>query len=352
MASLINGVINHNEPGSVIYSRLDPGSYKALVHYFGEEDVLFVQTLLQEMENDLCWSLGEPYYVNIFTHILIMMYRITRGNALPRKEESITTCDENIFSIASRMIQHIEKRIAHPLPEDEVWFIYQYIISSGVVIEEHNDVSVIGHMHSSDEARLITHRLIATFAEMVDSDLSQDTALYDGLLIHIKPLINRLNYQIRIRNPLLEDIKGELQDVWRLTQCAVNRVFSGWGERAVSEDEVGYLTVHFQAAMERQIARKRVLLVCSTGIGTSHLLKSRILRAFPDWTIVGVVSAGSLPSVLTDDIELVVSTINLPAVAMPVVYVTAFFNDADIKRVTETVITEKLHRATSLVVEN
>lgn len=71
------------------------------------------------------------------------------------------------------MIQHIEKRIAHPLPEDEVWFIYQYIISSGVVIEEHNDVSVIGHMHSSDEARLITHRLIATFAEMVDSDLSQ-----------------------------------------------------------------------------------------------------------------------------------------------------------------------------------
>lgn len=93
------------------YSRLDPGSYKALVHYFGEEDVLFVQTLLQEMENDLCWSLGEPYYVNIFTHILIMMYRITRGNALPRKDENITSCDENIFSIASRMIQHIENAL-------------------------------------------------------------------------------------------------------------------------------------------------------------------------------------------------------------------------------------------------
>jgi len=281
-----------------------------------------------------------------------MMYRITRGNALPKKDDNASAFDENIFAVASRMIQRIEQRIVHPLPEDEVWFIYQYIISSGVVIEEHNDVSVIGHMHSSDEARLLTHRLIATFADMVDSDFSQDVALYDGLLIHIKPLINRLNYQIRIRNPLLDDIKGELQDVWRLTQCAVNRVFSGWGDQAVSEDEIGYLTVHFQAAMERQIARKRVLLVCSTGIGTSHLLKSRILRAFPDWTIVGVVSAGNLPSVLTDDIELVVSTINLPAIALPVVYVTAFFNDADIKRVTETVITEKLHRATSLVVEH
>jgi len=352
MASLINGVIHHNEPGNVIYSRLDPGSYKALVHYFGEDDVLFVQSLLQEMENNLCWSLGEPYYVNIFTHILIMMYRITRGNALPRKEEHGKSYDEDIFSVASHMIQRIEERMTYPLPEDEVWFIYQYIISSGVVIEEHNDVSKMGHMHSTDEARLITWRLIVTFAEMVDGDFSEDIVLYDGLLIHIKPLINRLNFQIRIRNPLLEDIKDELQDVWRLTQCAVNRVFSGWGERAVSEDEVGYLTVHFQAAMERQIARKRVLLVCSTGIGTSHLLKSRILRAFPDWTIVGVVSAGSLPALLTEDIDLVVSTINLPVMAMPVVYVTAFFNDADIKRVTETVITEKLHRATSLVVEN
>ena len=107
---------------------------------------------------------------------------------------------------------------------------------------------------------------------------------------------------------------------------------------------MGYLTVHFQAAMERQIARKRVLLVCSTGIGTSHLLKSRILRAFPEWTIVDVISAANLSQVLPDNIELIIST-------MPVAYVTAFFNDADIKRVTEMVITEKLHHATSRVVE-
>ncbi|MGK3717312.1 hypothetical protein, partial [Escherichia coli] len=36
----------HNEPQGVVYSRLDPGSYKALVHYFGEEEVLFVQSSL------------------------------------------------------------------------------------------------------------------------------------------------------------------------------------------------------------------------------------------------------------------------------------------------------------------
>ena len=339
MALLINGIINHNEPQGVVYSRLDPGSYKALVHYFGEEEVLFVQSLLLDMENELSWSLGEPYYVNIFTHILIMMYRNTHGNALSREEDQTRQYDENIFNVASQMIHKIEQRIAHTLPDDEVWFIYQYIISSGVAIDGQKDVSIISHMQASNEARLITWRLITVFSDIVDCDFSEDSALYDGLLVHIKPLINRLNYRIHIRNPLLEDIKAELADVWRLTQYVVN------------EDEVGYLTVHFQAAMERQIARKRVLLVCSTGIGTSHLLKSRILRAFPEWTIVDVISAANLSQVLPDNIELIISTINLPTVTMPVAYVTAFFNDADIKRVTEMVITEKLHHATSRVVE-
>lgn len=88
------------------------------------------------MERKLCWSLGEPYYVNIFTHILIMMYRITRGNALPRRERGQQIFDETIFSVAQNMLRKIELRIDHSLPEDEVWFIYQYIISSGVMVEE------------------------------------------------------------------------------------------------------------------------------------------------------------------------------------------------------------------------
>ncbi|MCQ8762887.1 PRD domain-containing protein, partial [Escherichia coli] len=61
-------------------------------------------------------SFGEPYYVNIFTHILIMMYRNTHGNALSREEDQTRQYDENIFNVASQMIHKIEQRIAHTLP--------------------------------------------------------------------------------------------------------------------------------------------------------------------------------------------------------------------------------------------
>ena len=73
--------------------------------------MLFVQSLLLDMENELSWSLGEPYYVNIFTHILIMMYRNTHGNALSREEDQTRQYDENIFNVASQMIHKIEQRL-------------------------------------------------------------------------------------------------------------------------------------------------------------------------------------------------------------------------------------------------
>ncbi|CAG9295034.1 BglG family transcription antiterminator [Celerinatantimonas diazotrophica] len=347
MAALINGLMNHQDPGTVNHSRLDPGSYKALVQYFGEKDVNFVQVLLQEMEQALAYPLGEPYYINIFTHILIMMHRRTRGNLLGSpKPVSRQHLEDPIFMIAGEMVAKIEQYITLSLPEDEVWFIYQYIISSGVLVAENHSDHAWHTELLSDEARDITLNLLEIFSNLISIDLSQDKQLYDGLVVHIRPLINRLYYQINIRNPLLDDIKNELADVYHLTRIAVEKVFTHCPQQTVSDDEVGYLAVHFQAAVERQITHKRVLLVCSTGIGTSHLLRSRILRAFPDWEIVATVPSDQLPSVtqqMTPD--LIISTVHVPEIETPVVYVTAFLNDTDLQRITEKLITEKLHQA-------
>lgn len=350
MAALINGLINHQEPGLVNHSRLDSGSYKALVQYFGEDEVAFVQDLLQEMEQALSYPLGEAYYINIFTHILIMMCRRTRGNLLDNPSHvSRQPLQDPVFFVAGKMVKKIEQHIALPLPEDEVWFIYQYIISSGVLVIENHSSSLLHADLFNDEARDITSNLVRRFSHLINIDLSQDNQLHAGLVVHIRPLINRLHYQINIRNPLLDDIKNELVDVYQLTRIAVEDVFTCCTPQRVSDDEVGYLAVHFQAAIERQITHKRVLLVCSSGIGTSHLLKSRILRAFPDWEIVAAVPASNLQSAnqqLAPDV--VISTVHVPEIDTPVVYVTAFLNDADLQRITEKLITDKLHQASDV----
>lgn len=344
MVSLINDVMQQNVAGTPVLPRLDPGSQQALVHYFGDEDVAFVQSLLQQMEQQLSYPLGDAWYLNLCTHILIMMHRMAQGNALAL--ETLTTAqdlDKRILAIARQMVAQIEQRMGCTLPADEVGFIYQYIVSSGIVVEERGDNLPLHNQFSTAESVKITCELIDRFSTFIQRDLAQDRLLFDGLLVHIKPLLNRLKYHINIRNPLLDDIRLEMKEIFSLTQQAMQLTARTFSLSPVADDEIGYLCVHFQAALERQIARKRVLVVCSSGVGTSHLLKSRILRAFPDWEIAGVISASNYAAFCQNQtVDLVITTIHLDAGSVPAVYVSAFFNDDDIRRVTDAMIGSQL----------
>ena len=344
MVSLINDVMQQNVAGTPLLPRLDPGSQQALVHYFGDEDVAFVQALLQQMEQQLSYPLGDAWYLNLCSHILIMMHRMAQGNALAL--ETLTSAqdlDQRILKIAQNMVVQIEQRMCCALPADEVGFIYHYIVSSGIVVEERGDNAPLHNQFSTAESVKITCELIDRFASFIQQDLAQDRLLFEGLLVHIKPLLNRLKYHIHIRNPLLVDIQQEMKEIFSLTQQAMQLTARSQGLSSVADDEIGYLCVHFQAALERQIAHKRILVVCSSGVGTSHLLKSRILRAFPDWEIVGVVSASNHAEFCQrETVDLVITTIHLNAGAVPAVYVSAFFNDDDIRRVTDAMIGSQL----------
>ncbi len=273
-----------------------------------------------------------------------MMHRMAQGNALAL--ETLTSAqdlDQRILNIAQQMVVQIEQRMCCALPADEVGFIYQYIVSSGIVVEERGDNAPLHNQFSTAESVKITCELIDRFASFIQQDLAQDRLLFEGLLVHIKPLLNRLKYHIHIRNPLLDDIQQEMKAIFSLTQQAMQLTARSQGLSSVADDEIGYLCVHFQAALERQIAHKRILVVCSSGVGTSHLLKSRILRAFPDWAIVGVVSASNHAAFCQrETVDLVITTIHLNAGSVPAVYVSAFFNDDDIRRVTDAMIGSQL----------
>ncbi|WP_312631144.1 BglG family transcription antiterminator [Pantoea piersonii] len=344
MVSLINDVMQQNVAGAPLLPRLDPGSQQALVHYFGEEDVAFVQALLLQMEQQLNYPLGDAWYLNLCTHILIMMHRMAQGNALALEAlTSVQDLDKPILAIARQMVTRIEQRIGCTLPADEVGFIYQYIVSSGIVVEERGDQVLLHNQFSTAESVKITCELIDRFSDFIQQDLAHDRLLFEGLLVHIKPLLNRLKYHIHIRNPLLDDIKQEMERIFFLAQQAMQQTAQTFALSPVADDEIGYLCVHFQAALERQIAHKRILVVCSSGVGTSHLLKSRILRAFPDWEIAGVVSASNQAAFCQHHrVDLVITTIHLDAGTIPAVYVSAFFNDDDIRRVTDAMIGSQL----------
>ncbi|WP_411350347.1 BglG family transcription antiterminator [Paenibacillus sp. WLX2291] len=338
---LINDLILTEPYGAeyAVHERLDHLTVRELKQQFAADDIVFVQSLLEEAEQELHYPIGDPYYINILTHLLILMKRMEHGKLLTGKLNTAQaqSPDERIFRLARRMLLQIEAYRGNRLPEEEIYFIYQYLISSGAGVSLHEHTATELIVQDSPHIPELVQQLIRYFATLSHTSSLDTEQLAHGMLVHFKPMLNRLKYQISIKNPLIQQIKHEFPAVYDRTALAVSLMLEQLHIRHMSEDEIGYLALYFQNALEQQVRHQRVLLVCSSGVGTSHLLKSRIARAFPDWEIVQIVSSSQLAQAMQEmepSIDLIISTVKLRESEWSVIYVSALFNEDDVKQVT------------------
>ncbi|MFE6074624.1 BglG family transcription antiterminator [Paenibacillus sp. NPDC057886] len=334
MASLINELVNEEQKGEQEHeSRIDGNTLGELIRHFGSGPVEGIQRILEETEQQLGYTIGDPYYINMLTHLLICIRRLKSGKVI-RLADGIPdhpVTEPNVHSIAKAMAERIREQCGLDLPREEIYFIYQYLISSGMSIPSLN-LELSGLMDKAcPESKAMVKELIQTVSGMIRRDLTTDEELYKGLIIHFKPMLNRLKYNISINNPLLEDIRKAYAEIFSLVRLGMLPIAQACGLNSFSDDEISYLVLYFQASIEKHNKKKRVILVCSTGIGTSHLLKNRINRSFPEWEVVDVISASWFKRIEDwTEIDLIISTVKLEHQDLPVVYVSALLNDMDV----------------------
>lgn len=168
---------------------------------------------------------------------------------------------------------------------------------------------------------------------IIHRDLPIDDTIMEGLVLHIRPMLNRLNYDIQIRNPLLSQIIEQYDESLNICKAAVLLLTHEYNLKPISIDEIGYLTMYFLAALERTTFKRKVIVVCQSGYGTSQLLMTKLTKAFPQWEIVDVLSVNKLKERNLKDIDFIISTVHLDISEKPFVLVSAFLNDKDIENI-------------------
>lgn len=142
--------------------------------------------------------------------------------------------------------------------------------------------------------------------------LSQDRSLLDGLIRHLSPAMERILKGETIRNPLLSQIKRDYESLFNVVhKCADD----AWEKLLIPDEEVGYLVMHFGAAIERwklTPGNLRVLLVCMSGIGSSKLLAVRLTKEIPQINLLGHYSWYEASRMPRNEYDLIVSTVDLP----------------------------------------
>ncbi|WP_206832363.1 BglG family transcription antiterminator [Alicyclobacillus fructus] len=177
----------------------------------------------------------------------------------------------------------------------------------------------------------LAHRFVRAVQDITQLPFTSDELLMSDLAQHLAPALDRVRAGLPIRNPLLEMVKVRYPELFAAAAAASRAVFAPHG-LDLPEEEIGFLTMHLGASRERQSAeaRWRAAIVCPHGLSSARLLLSRVRKELPEVSAVQVAPAQSASHL---DADIVLSTVPLPETEVPVVVVSPFLTDEDIRQV-------------------
>jgi len=322
-------------------TRLDVVTLNGLSELFEKNKIIYVNRLLLDLEKKYKCRIDDPYYINLLTHILISMVRGSKGKPISIKEKVGNFRAEKDYKEAVLCINKINRDFGMKLDEEEVYYLYQYFVSFGLIKEvTENEDKVLNKFDIT--AITFRNKITKCIEEILQVNIAKDQAIMDKLLLHIRPMLNRMEYDIQISNPLINDIKEQYPILLNVCKAVVLMVSYNLKQKVIPIDEIGYLTLYYQLGLEENSSiKKRVLVVCHSGYGTSKLLSTKLNRYFPEFEIIESISANRIMNRNLDDIDFIISTVPLDLKSNSYLLVSTFLNEYDIKNISDFLLKNK-----------
>lgn len=280
-------------------------------------------------------DISDVYLNNIVTHLFILLYRVSRNNLiiadqlLPRNPEPLYQ------TIARDVADWINEEYGISLPENEIEYLALHL--SGKTITQH-----IGDEEKA-KLRIGISRILQTLDKEFLTGFNQDDELREALLMHMFPLLNRLYYNLQLKNPLVEDVYSEYANVFVISFRFAEIIEEQYGFK-MSRDEAGYVALHFATHLERMKQHRleqfrRIAVICSSGGGSAHLIRLKLESIFPKASVI-TASITELDELQNQPLDLILSTIpfeNEEVYQKPIIHIKQWLDDQEIQRIKETI---------------
>jgi mannitol operon transcriptional antiterminator len=177
----------------------------------------------------------------------------------------------------------------------------------------------------------ITRKMIEEAEIELGIYLEDDEELLIGLVRHLEPTINRIKLNLDIRNPLLEEIKEKYSKLFEVSKkCAA--ILAKEEGIEVPESEAAYIAMHLGSAVERKSKPQqkfRAAVACTSGIGASRLLASRLNKEFKNIEVTSLISTLDFNNQEIEELnlDLIISTVAIPESKIPVIVVNPLLNE-------------------------
>lgn len=306
-------IIEHMQPMGQ-YDRHNIHNYGKFVKQFDAEILEKVNIILERFESNLDLKFTDSGYLYLLIYITLTVHRIREGKAIiidDLEQQEMTVLPE--YGIAESMLEGLRMDMNLTISKDEICGIAIQLAATRCIPKNRKDLT----RNRDLNIHQIVSALIRQVSKEAEIDFTRDISLTNDLSVHIQPTIGRLRANIPIDNPLLENLKSDYPDIFQACEKACTAIL---GElfhlEEVPQCEIGFITMHFAAAMERKEKKERhirVVIVCPTGIGSSRLLAADLKLEYPMLDIVRTQSAFDIDSrkLLQEGIELIISTVKM-----------------------------------------
>lgn len=161
----------------------------------------------------------------------------------------------------------------------------------------------------------ITRAIVDRFNKVAGVDIPPKN-LEISLTTHLLSTYHRVKYNISYKHPNLKQIEVEYHQLFSLTRYSVY-YFEKFISTHLSDDEIALIALYFGSELRKleektfENEKPDVIVVCSSGIGTSIFLEQQLRSRYPSIKFSSPMNVLQYESSSLSGVKLVISTIDL-----------------------------------------
>lgn len=286
-------------------------------------------------EKEWGFSLAEDSFNEILIYLCISIYECMRDEAqnLTFSQDEIRMLSQyREYQLAEALFKQVSIDFEIKVPIEDVAFLSIQILCSKMIDQGHSgDAEEILREYDLKLETFVA-KMIGVVSAVMNVDLTKDKALYRGLLMHLKPAIFRLKYERMYSNELKGYIKSEFKQTMRVSWI-ISVLFEEYFGLKITEDELSYIALYIQTALDRNSKPLTAILVSVASMGINQMLCDKICRVCEKIKEIKVVSYHDFRIQEYPNVNLILTTKHLGISDQRIVEISELFSSVTVTKI-------------------
>lgn len=307
-----------------LYSSLSEGQDREIhkwLYKYSNMNEEYIKTIIEAVEKEKNIQYTEESLEELEIILLFTLSRVL--NEEVKFNINTDNRDNEFKTLKNSTEQVIDKKIN----DDKIDYLLK-IFKGAKIAKDFN-------LKKEEKINKITSEVLTELCTMLNIEVDSDAEFIRQMQLHLEIAIYRVENNLVINNPLLEEIKYKMSFIYGITEEILSKKKDVIGVE-FPEAEIAYMAMYFGTIFEKYAKGNfsaTVLVVCNGGLATSSLLESRMNLMIPEIKIQSICRLKDVDDYIDEKIDFIVSTVPLQIEDYKVIQVNPLLESGDSQKI-------------------